>query len=93
MLSEKENLAKLFKDKTMIIAGKKTFNCFMFSRLEKLLRKTNINNVEIQKINWGLVALIKKTVIGQINIKIKKIFFFWRKLALMLKVKPFESLN
>ena len=71
----KEYLAKVFKDRTTIITGKKNFSCFLESFSEKLFKKTKIKSVDIQKINCGLDELTKKKVIGQINIKIKKIFF------------------
>ena len=46
-----------------------------------------IKNVDIQKISCGFEELTKKKVIGQANIKIKKIFFFYKKKELKLKVK------
>ena len=74
--NKKEYFAKLFRDRAIIVIGNKIFRFFFESLLEKLFKKTKIIRVEIQKINCGFIELTKKNVIGQINIKIKKIFFF-----------------
>ena len=61
----KEYLAKVFKERTTIIIGKKNFSCFLESFSEKLFKKTKIKRVDIQKINCGFDELTKKKVIAE----------------------------